>query len=266
MEFSADQWTGLKEHAEECGLLFLSSAFSVEAVDLLDSLGMKFWKVASGELESDPLLDAMIETGKPIWLSSGMSNWKALDRVVERVRKAGNDLLIFQCTTMYPTPAEKVGLNVLGELRDRYGCPVGLSDHSGTIYPGLAACSLGAAAVEVHVTFSRQMFGPDGPASLEMDELSMLVNGVRFIREAQSNPVDKDAMSVDLGQSLRIFSKSVTLRRDLPAGSELTEDVVAFRKPGTGIPASRWSEVRGRRTSRDLERYHVLEDEDLADE
>src|SRR5262249_25641849 len=158
-----EQWAGLERHARERGLLFLSSPFSGEAVDLLTRVGVAAWKVASGEVANDLLFDRMAATRLPMILSSGMSGFPGLGRMVEKVKTAGLDLALMQCTSMYPTPAEKLGLNVLATFRERYGCAVGLSDHSGTIYAGLAAAALGAEIVEVHVALSREMFGPDVP-------------------------------------------------------------------------------------------------------
>ena len=171
MEFTAEQWNGLAAHAREKNLLFLSSAFSVEAVELLKRVGVAAWKVGAGEVTNLPMIERMAQTGKPILLSSGLSTWSDLDQAAEVARRYGSELAIFQCTTAYPCPPEKVGLNVLSELRSRYRCPVGLSDHSGTIYAGLAAAALGASFIEVHITFSRECFGPDVPASVTVDEL-----------------------------------------------------------------------------------------------
>ena len=162
MQFTADAWAGLRRHAEDRGLAFLSSPFSLDAVELLRRVGVAAWKVASGEVANTPLLDAVAQTGQPVLLSSGMSGWTELDNAVKRLRAGGaGPLAVLQCTTAYPVEPERVGLNVLGEIHERYRCAAGLSDHSGTIFPSLAAVALGARALEVHVTLSREMFGPD---------------------------------------------------------------------------------------------------------
>ena len=181
MEFTEEQWGGLRKHAEEAGLWFLSSPFSAEAADLLDRVGVAAWKVASGEVGNLPLLERLVRDGRPVLLSSGMSSLEELDAAVQVVRRQGRPLAVLQCTSAYPCTPEQVGLNLIPELRERYGCAVGLSDHSGTIYAGLAAITLGIEALEIHVTFSREMFGPDVPASVTMEELRHLVDGVRFI-------------------------------------------------------------------------------------
>ena len=206
MEFTEAQWQGLADHASDAGLVFLSSPFSVEAVELLTRVGMAMWKVPSGEIGSVALLDAMIATGSPILLSSGMSDMRELDAAVSRVREAGLPLAVLQCTTAYPCPPERIGLNMIPQFRQRYDCFVGLSDHSGTIYPGIAAATIGAEVVEVHVTMSRGMFGPDVPASVTMEELRQLVDGIRFVERMRAHPVDKDNMATEMASLRGIFT------------------------------------------------------------
>lgn len=176
-EFSEEQWAGLAQHAKEKGLLFLCSPFSLRAVEMLKRLDVPAWKVASGEITNLPMVEEMARSGKPLLISAGMSPWDELDRVVKFVESKAAPFALFQCTTAYPCPPEEVGLNVMEEMRARYNVPVGLSDHSGKIFAGLAAAALGANMIEVHVTLSREMFGPDVPASLTPTELGQLEIG-----------------------------------------------------------------------------------------
>ena len=263
MEFTESQWRGLADHASQRGLVVLSSPFSVEAVELLARVGMAMWKVPSGEIGSIALLDAMISTGRPVLLSSGMSDLRELDTAVERVRRASLPLAVLQCTTAYPCPPERVGLNMIPHFRDRYNCFVGLSDHSGTIYPGIAAAAIGVDIVEVHVTMSRGMFGPDVPASITMEELRQLVDGIRFVERMRAHPVDKNSVALDMAPLREIFTKSLVARTPLAAGTVLTEAHLAMKKPGTGIPAGRMSEILGRRLRRSLAPDEQLRFEDL---
>jgi N,N'-diacetyllegionaminate synthase len=263
MEFSPEQWRGLKEHADKAGLHFLSSPFSLEAVELLGRVGVSAWKVASGEINNHPLLDAMAATGLPLMLSTGMSPPEEVDESVERVRRHGVPLAVMQCTSMYPCPPELVGLNLIPELRDRYGCSVGLSDHSATIYPGLAAATLGVEVLEVHITLSRQMFGPDVIASITTGELRQLVDGIRFIEAMRASPVDKAALPDSVTSLRSIFMKSVVAARGLVAGTVLAREDLALKKPGTGIPARDVETLVGRRLSRALERDEMVLPEHL---
>jgi N,N'-diacetyllegionaminate synthase len=263
MEFTESQWQGLADHARQCGLVFLSTPFSLEAVELLDRLAVAAWKVGSGETTNLPMLKRMAETGRPVLISSGMSSWAELDAAVETVRAAQAPFAVLQCTTAYPCPPEKIGLNLLTELSKRYGAPVGLSDHSGTIYASLAATALGAQLLEVHVVLSRECFGPDVGASVTTSELAQLVEGVRFIETALDHPIDKEQMSAEMAPLKALFGKSVVTARDLPAGHRLQPADVALKKPGTGIPAARLGEVIGRRLKRPLAADTLLGEEHL---
>lgn len=263
MEFSEEQWHGLKRHADERGLLFLSSPFSSEAVDLLERVGVAAWKIASGEVGNGPMFERIARSGLPVVMSTGMSPYSEIDEAVGIVRGHGLELAVLQCTSAYPCPPEKVGLNVIGELRARYGCHVGLSDHSGTIFPGLAAAALGIDVLEVHVTMSREMFGPDVVASVTTSELRQLVDGIRFIETIRRNPVDKDAAAEEAAPLRRLFTKSIVAASDLESGTLLAEEHLALKKPGTGLPASRLSEVLGRRLARPLAAGAQLRDSDL---
>jgi len=263
MEFSEAQWSSLREHARKRDLLFISSPFSVQAVEMLTRVGVDVWKVASGEISNPDLLDAMTATGLPIMVSTGMSPSDEIDAAVARIQKTGVPLAVMQCTSIYPCPPELVGINLIPIFRERYGCAVGLSDHSATIYPGLAAATLGIEVLEVHLTLSREMFGPDVVASITPAEMRQLVDGIHFIERMRANPADKDQLPESVTSLRSIFMKSVVARDDLPAGTVLREEHLATKKPGSGIPASELASVVGRRLRRAVGRDTLLAPEDL---
>lgn len=253
MEFSQQAWAGLRRHALDRGLAFLSSPFSLEAVELLRRVGVAAWKIASGEVAHPQLLDAVAGTGAPVLLSSGMSSWAELDGAVARLRAAGaGSLAVLQCTSAYPVTPERVGLNVLDQIRQRYGCAAGLSDHSGTVFPALAAVTLGARVVEVHVTLSREMFGPDIAASVTTCELRQLVKGVRYLNAALAAPVDKDQVAAELAPMRALFGRSLVARCALPAGHVLAADDLIAKKPAGGVPPTQLESLIGRRLRRPL--------------
>ena len=253
MAFTADQWAGLRRHAQEVGLGFISSPFSLEAVALLADVGVDALKVASGEVPNLELVEACAATGVPVLLSSGMSPLAELDDAVACVCAAGGPLAVLQCTSSYPSAPEDVGLNVLGDFRDRWGCAVGLSDHSGTIYPGLAAVALGADVVEVHVTLSREAFGPDVASSLTTDELRQLADGARAIATMLDHPVDKDRSAAERQELRRVFTRSLVAATPLPAGHVLAADDLVAKKPGGGLSPADRAGLVGRRLRRALE-------------
>lgn len=264
MEFTLEQWAGLKEHAEQKGLVFLSSPFSLTAIQWLESLGMSAWKVASGEVTNHLFLDAMIATRKPVLVSSGMSYLEELDATVGRLKSADIPVAVFQCTTSYPCPPEKIGLNLVSEFKSRYACPVGLSDHSGTLYPALAAVTLGAKLIETHITLSREMFGPDVASSLTVDEFTSMVSGVRFIEQSLASPIEKCSAAVQMDAMRKMFSQSLVAAKDLPAGVVLAREDLSCRKPGQGIPTSEWFSVVGKTLRRSLQAAEFIKPEDLA--
>jgi N-acetylneuraminate synthase len=205
----------------------------------------------------------MAATGRPILISSGLSSIPELDAAVHRVKQQGLPLAVLQCTSMYPCPADKVGLNMIPLFRERYQCPVGLSDHSGTIYPSLAAIMLDAAVLEVHVTLSREMFSPDLAASITTAELRQLVDGVRFIERMRAHPVDKNLVARETKPLRDLFTKSVVVTSDLPAGTVLREEHLAAKKPGTGIPAARLTELIGRALVLPVRADQILDERDI---
>ncbi len=263
MEFTAGQWAGLKQHAEDKGLVFLSSPFSLAAIDLLERLGMTAWKVASGEVTNRLFLDAMTATKKPVLVSSGMSYLAELDATVAHLKAAGSPVAVFQCTTSYPCPPEKTGLNLITDYARRYECPVGLSDHSGTPYPSLAAATLGAKLIEVHVAFSREMFGPDVSASLTTDELKKLVEGIRFIEASLAHPMEKDSLAGQLDPLRRMFGQSLVAATGLPAGTIISRSHLSCRKPCHGISASDVGSVIGRKLKHAVKAAQFLTAEDF---
>ena len=250
MEFTENQWRGLRAHSHAKGLKFICSPFSTEALQLLERVGVDYWKVASGETNNHELLMMMRDTGWPILLSTGMSTEKEVLR--GRHLLSPSPVTVMQCTSVYPCPPEKLGLNVLRGMKEQYH-NVGLSDHTGTIYSGLAAATMGIHALEVHVTLSREMFGPDVAASITTAELRQLVEGVRFIEAAIDNPIDKDEMAGELGPLRDIFTKSVVAKTARKAGQTIPRSMLTVKKPGWGIPGHDIDEIAGRRLARDVE-------------
>lgn len=264
MELSEAEWRRLKERCDGLGVEFLATPFSNVAVDLLERIGIGRYKVGSGDIANPLLLRRLAATGKEVILSTGLGTIEDIDRAVELLASRSVPFAMLQCTTRYPTAAEEVGLPWIGRLRERYGCPVGLSDHSGTIYAGLAAAALGAALVEVHVTFDRRMFGPDSWASLTFDELAQLVQGVRFIEAANRDAVEK-AVTEETDRLRRMFGKAIAVNCDLPAGHLLTFEDLEGKKPAdAGIAVNELERVIGRTLARDKRRWEFLANDDLA--
>ena len=259
--FSEQQWMGIKAACESAKIEFLSSPFSEQAVDLLERVGVGSYKIPSGEVTNLPLLGRIAATGKPVYLSSGMSNWAELDAAVAVLEKGG-PLSVMQCTSAYPCPPERAGLNVIGEMARRYGLPVGFSDHVEGFAAAMAAAAQGATVIEKHLTFSRQMYGSDAANGMEPSDFEKYCRGLRDVWSMTRHPVDKDDLS-DYLDMKQVFEKSIVTARPLAAGSVICREDLAFKKPGDGISAAKYKEIMGRRVSGDLPADHKLEEGDL---
>lgn len=263
MEFTEPQWLELKKHADDVGLHFLSSPFSNKAVELLDRINIPAWKIASGEITNTLLLDKIIKTNKPIILSTGLSTTEEISSTVAYVQQANNALALLQCTSQYPCSPERLGINVINQFRESYQCAVGLSDHSGTIYSGLAAAAQGIQVLEVHMTLSREMFGPDVVASITTEELKSLVEGVRYLETVSKNPVDKSIPDLEAAPLRDIFMKSLYTTKELSAGEIITQQHLTAKKPGTGIPVNQVNDIIGKTINKNIEKNSMIQREDL---
>lgn len=263
MEFSPEQWKGIKAHCDEKGLEFMSSPFSLKAVDLLEELGVKRYKIGSGEVSNLLLLEKIAKTGKPVILSSGLSDWSELEQAVNFLKEQKIDISVLQCATSYPAPPESWGLNVLQELKESFGVKIGFSDHSGEIYACLAASALGAEILEFHAVFDKRMFGPDATSSLTISQIEELVKGVRAIEKARQNPVQK-IISTSQQELKTMFGKSLAVNKDLEAGERIQFDFLESKKPANeGISARDFKNVIGKKLKYPKRKWDFLRKEDL---
>ena len=253
--FTQHEWGKLKDYAEiECGVEFLASPFSNEAVNLLESLNVRTFKIASGEVTNLPMLQKIGQLRKSVLLSSGMSYWSEIDAAVQCLTDNGcDDLTLLQCTSDYPCLPENSGLNILDEIRKRYPQhKIGYSDHTlGFAIPIAAVCK-GATVIEKHFTLSKQMYGSDAQFSSEPDELKSLVEALRAVQKGLSNEVDKDFKAQNLGDMKNTFEKMIVAARQLSKGTILRESDLAYKKPMDGIPASKYKLVIGQKLQQDL--------------
>ena len=209
------------------------------------------------------MLDKIAHTGKEVFISSGMSDFNELNNAIKRFSESGNKVNILQCTTKYPTSYEDIGLNVITELMSIYPKnDIGLSDHSGSIYPSLAATTLGAKILEVHVVFDKNMFGPDTSSSITIEQLSSLCDGVDAINKMIAFPINKNDIN---NNPVKVnFAKSLSINKSVKAGEILGLDMLESKKPGgQGIPASEYETIVGKRFSKDIEKWSFLNFKDF---
>jgi len=250
----------LRDRAARRGILFLSTPFSREAADFLESVGVPAFKTGSGELSNVPLQQHIAHKHRPMIISTGMSTPDEIDRTVQSVRAAGTPFALMHCTSTYPTPYEHVQLGCVTALRDRYDVPVGFSDHTLGSYLAFAAAAVGANLYEKHFTTSRALPGPDQSGSMEPHELKAVVEGIRAIERSagatkQIQPGEQDVR--------HMANHSVVSLREIPPGRAIGPDDVWVKRPGTGIPASELAKVVGRRSRRAIAADTLLTWDDL---
>ena len=263
MGFSKEQWIGIKEHCERIGIEFLSSPFSIEAVDLLEEIGIKRYKIGSGEVTNYLLLDKVSKTKKPIILSSGMSSYEEINHAIDRVSVHNKNISLLHCTTSYPTNSKNLGFNVIEEFKSRFSVPIGFSDHSGRLSTAIAAAAMGIEILEFHVVFDKKMFGPDAQSSIEIRDVPALVDQVRFIGEAIRSPVDKDDLSAYL-DTKKMFEKSLAVKKTISRGEAISLVHLESKKPsGYGVSAREYEDVLGRKVNKSLNVGDFLTYEDI---
>ena len=248
MEFTEEQWMGLKNHCDDKGVEFISSPFSNKAVELLERIGVKRYKIGSGEVSNLLILEKISRTGKPILLSSGMSSFEELDKTVSYLRDKEIDISIFQCTTSYPTGAGEWGLKLIPKLIKRYNLPIGFSDHSGDIFSCLAATALGCSLLEFHAVYDKKMFGPDSKSSLTIDQIRKLVNGVKQIKTDIKTYENLKIDNSKFENLKSIFEKSLSVNKNLKKGDMIKFEDLESKKPSDkGISASEFHSVIGKK-------------------
>jgi len=265
MGFSLDQWKEIKAHCDEKNLEFMSSPFSNLAVDWLEDVGVKQYKIGSGEVSNLLLLERIAKTKKPVILSSGLSDWDELDKAINFLKAKNIEVSVLQCTTAYPCPPEKWGLNMIQELKDKFNLTTGYSDHSGTPTACIAAASMGAEILEFHVVFDKRMFGPDASSSLSIDEVKYLANAVRQIEKAKNNPIKKEISTAH--KELKVmFGKSLAVNKNLRTGDTLKVEDLEGKKPGDkGVPAKDFESIVGKKLKKDKKQWEFLNKEDFEE-
>ena len=251
LELSAGAHRELQAYCHERGIIFLSTPFDEEAVDLLDELGVPAFKISSGDLTNLPLLEHVASKGKPVILSTGMSELSELIEAVSVLNTAGcENPVLLHCVSNYPADPSEVNLRAMQTMRSAFDVPVGFSDHTEGIDVAIAAVALGACVIEKHFTSNRALPGPDHRASLEPAELRELVRSIRRVETALGN--GRKVPTASELKTAKVARRSLVAARDIPAGTTLERDMVVMRRPGTGLSPSALTTVLGLRAVRDI--------------
>jgi len=251
LELKDEDFRELYNYAKKNNVIFLSSAFDKESVDLLDDLGVPAFKVPSGEITNFPLLRYMAEKKKPIILSTGMSTIGEIEEALEVIREKGiEDIVLLHCVTSYPAKIEDINLRVIEMLRHRFKLPVGFSDHTLGITTPIAAAALGATLIEKHFTLDRTLPGPDHRASLEPHELKEMIRAIRAVEKALGDGIKR--LTEDEEHIKKVVRRSIVAKVEIPKGTVITEKMLDFKRPGIGIEPKYLNGVIGKKAKRDI--------------
>lgn len=246
LELSDDDHLALIDYCARLRIGFFSTGFDLDSLDFLNGLGFDRFKVPSGEITNLPYLRRLAGFGRDLIMSTGMASMGEIEAAIEAVEAAGlsrTRITVLHCTTEYPAPFEEVNLRAMNTIGQALGVRVGYSDHTLGIEVSLAAVALGATVIEKHFTIDRTQPGPDHWASLEPDELTALVQGIRRIEKALGRPVKRRTASES--GNLAAARKSIVASRPIAAGELFSEENLTVKRPGTGITPMRWDEVMG---------------------
>ncbi len=263
MEFTLSEWKGLFNHAKKKGLYFMVSVFSVEAFKMINKLDVCAWKVSSGEIDNTSLIDLMVKTKKTIILSTGMSNNREIKKTISFLKNKRAHFVILQCSTMYPTPLKYVGMNIVGEIKSKYNCLTGLSDHTGSIYPMIYGISAKFNLMEFHVTFHKKMFGPDTSSSITFEEVREITKFRENFEILNKYKINKDTIYNKLKLTKKIFGKSLSFKKSKKKNHIIKSDDLTIKKPGNGIPLTKKKLVIGKKLRRNVSSNKLLKFQDF---
>jgi len=242
------------------GIAFLSSPFDIQSIGLLNGLGLKVFKIPSGEITNLPYLQKIGSLKKKIIMSTGMAYTREIDRALKALIKAGTakkNITLLHCNTEYPTPFEDVNLLAMTAMKKRFGVQVGYSDHTPGLETAIAAVALGAEVIEKHFTLDRGMKGPDHRASLEPKELAAMVAAIRNIEKALGDRIKRPSPSETRNRA--VARKSIVASRDIRKGEVFSEENITTKRPGTGLDPMMWYKVIGKKAKRNLKADELIE-------
>lgn len=263
LELSESEFEAIRRHCERCGIEFLSSAFDERSVHFLDALGMRCFKVPSGEVTNLPLLECIGAMGKPVLLSTGMCWLGEVEMALRVLEEAGaGAVTLLHCVTEYPAPHDQVNLAAMATLHEAFGRRVGYSDHTDGIEIPVAAVAMGACVLEKHFTLDTSMAGPDHLASLAPDAFRHMVETVRRVELAMGDGQKRPA-PCELANR-KVVRRSIAARGAIAAGEPITRDALVLKRPGDGLPPECLALVEGRRARRDIQADELLDWQDLS--
>ena len=264
MEFTLSQWQSLKKHAESLGLDFICSVFSNQALNLMKKINLKIWKIASGELFDDNMITKIAKQKGIIIVSNGMSDLKETKIQIRKIKKYNKKLILLHCNSIYPTQLEDINFKKMQILQSSFDIPIGYSDHSGNPYSAIAAISLGAKVLEIHLCFDKYQHGPDTSSSLSPDEFKIVTESNQYIYKMYGDDKHNKKNNKSIRDISVLFKKSVGINKNLKKVIFLKKSDLCLKKPGTGINHKDIKKCIGKKILRDIKADEILNYKDLS--
>lgn len=262
LELGKEDFKQIAEYATRKDIIFLSTPSGEWSTNLLYDLGVPAYKIASGDITNIPLLKYIAKKGLPIIMSTGMANLGEIEDALDAIYSTGNEqVILLHCVASYPTPLEEVNLRVIDTLKQAFQLPVGFSDHTTSTIVPVAAAALGASVIEKHFTLDKNLPGPDHKASANPDELKRILEGIRELEVLLGSPIKRCTKSEE--ETKVAFRRSIVAKTDISKGTRITRDMLAIKRPGTGIPPKFLDIVVSRNAKKDIKSEEVIEWEDI---
>jgi len=260
LELDEESHIILKEYATKVGIEFLSTGFTLESIDFLSKLGLKRWKIPSGEINNVPLLRKIASQNQPTIISSGMASLGDIEFALRTLYDSNLEkekISVLHCNTAYPTPMEDVNLKAINTIKNCFDINIGFSDHTSGIEASIAAVAMGAQIIEKHITLNKNMSGPDHKASTEPDEFYSLVNSIRNIEKAIGNGIKRPTDSETI--NIKVARKSIVAKKDIKKGEKYTNNNLSIKRPGTGLPPTMFEMILGKEANREYKENELIE-------
>tara|TARA_B100000902_G_scaffold313815_1_gene304357 strand:+ start:2750 stop:3781 length:1032 start_codon:yes stop_codon:yes gene_type:complete len=264
MEFSEDEWVKIYKHVKSKKMLFSASVFSNKSIKVMNKIGIDIWKIASGESLSLDLIGQITKVSKkPIFISTGMSYKSEVDKIYNFVRKKKNPFLLMHCTSQYPADYKNLGINIIDNFLKKYNCPIGYSDHSGSLNVPLVALEKKISALELHISFDKKIYNPDSSSSISFKDLKFLCEYLKNKNKILSFNKTKDQIANIVKKNRVIFSKSLAFKKDMKKDSKIESNDLTLKKPGTGIKISNINKILGKKLKKDKSKKRLIKFTDV---
>ena len=264
MQFTNEEWHQIKKHIKQKNMFFSSSVFSNKSIDILNKIGVDIWKIPSGEsLDLSLIKEITNKSKKPLFISTGMNYLHEVDKIYNFMKQKKNLFLLMHCVSQYPTNLKNIGLNIIDEYKKKYNCLVGYSDHSGTLEIPLLSLEYNIRALEVHVTFDKNLFNPDSTSSIDFNDLRYLCNFVKLRNYIKQYKLSKNKIAQKLNKNRTLFSKSLALVENMKSGQRIGLKHITLKKPGTGLKWFEKNKIIGKKLIKNKSKNNLIKVSDV---